>query len=572
MGMIKIQESEKIGFVIGILAACTTLAISPFYSYDSFSPIKLIFISALGAVSGFYVFKSLKNLSQRLGKFASVVIVSILLDLLIIFMISKVDISQLFYGISGRYTGFLTYLSLTLILTASAITSNFFVRKKILNCLIFCGLPSVIYSILQFSGRDFVDWDSTAGSQVIGFLGNPNFVSSFLALCSTAIFAKIIGDKNTLVTNFFYILMLIGIGIGLVGANSTQGFLIAILGFAVVLYFYFFYRFKSKTPSRITLTILTLGVIGGLLDIFQKAPWNPFLYGETISIRGDYWQAGWNMALANPVFGVGFDGYLNHYRRSRDFVAANRAGAEIPTDAAHNVLLDYASNGGFIFMILNLILLSTIFIYGLNYLRGLNRFDQNFVAIFAVWIGFTVQSIISINQLGLAVWGWVFGGLILGVKYAEKSQGDATPNNLIRKKRKLDADNFTLVIAIVALLGCIASLPVMLADQKFKLAVDSKKALDLYNSANSWPPITKKMVLVTAILNENKIYKEAKILSQRTLKINPDSFEGWIVYSQNPLVSELEMAEIKRQLLRLDPNILKFGGVDKYLADRLGKP
>jgi lipoprotein signal peptidase len=430
---------------------------------------------------------------------------------------------------------------------------------------------SIIYSIFQFSGRDFVPWDSSTGSHVIGFLGNPNFVSSFLALCATAVFAKIIGSRNSLLLNFFYILILLGAGIGLVGANSTQGFLIAILGIAVVLYFYLFYRFKSKTPSRITLTVLVMGVIGGLLDIFQKSPWDPFLYGETISIRGDYWKAGWNMALANPVFGVGFDGYLNHFRRSRDLVAANRLGSDIPTDAAHNVLLDYAANGGFLFMILNIVLISIIFVYGLNYLRSLNKFDINFVAIFAIWIGFVTQSIISINQLGLVVWGWVLGGLILGVKYAEKGDGATTANDLNRKKKKLELNQFTVVIALVAILGCSVSLPVVISDHKFKLALDSKKALDLYNSANSWPPITKKMVLVTAILDQNKIYKEAKILSERTLKINPDSFEGWIIYSQNPLVSELEMVEIKKQLLRLDPNIPKLGGIDKYLAEKLTK-
>jgi len=572
MIMIKNQESEKIGFAIGILAACTTLAILPIYAYDAFSGAKLMFISALGAVSGFYVFKNLNNLSKRLGKFVSVVIVCILLDAIAILVMSKADITQSFYGISGRYTGFLTYLSLSLTLAASAITSSFLVRKKIFNSLIFCGILSVIYSILQFSGRDFIVWDSTTDSKVIGFLGNPNFVSSFLALSATAVFAKIIGNKNTLALNFFYILIILGAGIGLIGANSTQGFLIAILGSAVVLYFYFFYRFKSKTPSRITLTILILGVIGGLLDIFQKAPWNPFLYGETISIRGDYWQAGWNMALANPVFGVGFDGYLNHFRRSRDLVAANRPGAEIPTDAAHNVLLDYASNGGFVFMILNIILLCIIFVRGLNYLKNLNKFDPNFVAIFAVWIGFVTQSIISINQLGLVIWGWVLGGLILGVKYEEKSEGAATPNNLIRRKKKLETDQFTVLIALVAIVGITVSLPVVLSDHKFKLAIDNLKALGLYNSANSWPPITKKMVLVTAVLTHNKIYKEAKILSERTLQINPDSFEGWIIYSQNPLVSELEMAEIKRQLLRLDPNIPILGGIDKYLAEKLGGP
>jgi hypothetical protein len=564
----KTKESEKIGAIIGILAACTTLAISPGYSYDAFSAIKLLFISGLGAVSGFFVFRNIKYLNQRFGRIPTVIIIALLFNAFIILAMSKIDISQAFYGVSGRYTGFLTYSSLCLALTATAISSSFLVRKKILNSLVLCGVLSIVYSLFQFSGRDFVNWDSSVTSKVIGFLGNPNFISSFLALIATAVFAKIIGGKNTLALNFFYILLILGAGIGLIGADSTQGFLVALLGFAVVLFFYSRYRFTSKTPSRIIFTTLVFGVIGGLLDIFQRAPWNSFLYSDTISIRGDYWRAGWSMASANPVFGVGFDGYLNHYRRSRDLTASIRPGSDIPVDVAHNVLIDYAANGGFVFFILNLILLGLILKSGIDYLRKLETFDPNFVAIFAIWIGFTTQSIISINQLGLAVWGWVFGGLILGAKYNAEDMGAVTPNILIRNKKKYRTEGFTSIVALVAVLGGIVSLPILIADHNYKLAIDKKSALDLYNSANSWPPITKKMVFVSAVLDQNKIYKEAKILSKRTLEINPDSFEGWIIYSQNPLVSDLEMVEIKKQLLRLDPNLTKLGGIDKYLAEK----
>ena len=556
------------GAIIGILAACTTLAISPGYSYDAFSAIKLLFISGLGAVSGFFVFRNIKYVNQRLGKISTVIIIALLFNALIILAMSKINISQAFYGVSGRYTGFLTYSSLCLALIATAITSSFLVRKKILNSLVLCGVLSIIYSLFQFSGRDFVNWDSSVTSKVIGFLGNPNFISSFLALIATAVFAKIIGGRNSLVLNFFYTLIILGAGIGLIGADSTQGFLVALLGFAVVLFFYSRYRFTSKTPSRIIFTTLVFGVIGGLLDIFQRAPWNSFLYSDTISIRGDYWRAGWSMASANPVFGVGFDGYLNHYRRSRDLTASIRPGSDIPVDVAHNVLIDYAANGGFMFFTLNLILLGMILKSGIVYLRKLESFDPNFVAIFAIWVGFTTQSIISINQLGLAVWGWVFGGLILGAKYKAEDMGTVTPNILIRNKKKYRTESFTSVVALVAVLGSIVSLPILIADHNYKLAIDKKSALDLYNSANSWPPITKKMVFVSAVLDQNKIYKEAKILSKRTLEINPDSFEGWIIYSQNPLVSDLEMIEIKKQLLRLDPNLTKLGGIDKYLAEK----
>jgi hypothetical protein len=374
------------------------------------------------------------------------------------------------------------------------------------------------------------------------------------------------------VLTVFYISIIIGAILGLIGANSTQGFLLIVLGFTIVIYFYAHYNFKSRTPSRVVLFGSTAGIAGGMLDIFQKSPWDSFLYGETISFRGDFWEAGWKMTLSNPIFGVGFDGYLNHYRRSRDIITASRPSSEIPTDSAHNVLLDYASNGGFIYLILNVILLGLILKSGLKYLRKMDKFEPNFVAIFAIWIGFTVQSIISINQLGLVVWGWVFGGLILGAKYNEDDIGKLRLNNSNLSRKKTGIDTFTVVITIIGLVGSMIAWPILRADHQFKLAIDSKKALALYNAANSWPPITKKMILVTAVLDQNKIYKEAKILSQRTVQISPDSFEAWIIYANNPLVTDSEMAEIKKQLLRLDPNITKLGGVDKFLAEKLADP
>jgi O-antigen ligase len=565
----KYTESEKIGIAIGILAATTTLAMAPFYAYDAFSGIKLIFITASGALSGYYVVKNINQIKRKLGKFISILIVSILLYSLAIFLLSEMNKYQAFYGVAGRYTGLLTYLSLILILTASGVTSNYLIRKKILDSFIFCGSLNMIYSLIQFSGKDFVNWDSNADSQVIGFLGNPNFVSSFLALTSIAVFSRIIGSKNSIGLNFFYALIILGALIGLIGANSTQGFLVFLIGFTIVIYFYFRYRLKSKIPSRLLVLSSILVAVFGVLDIFQKVPWNPILYSETVSIRGDYWRAGWNIALDNSIIGVGFDGFLNHYRRHRDLVAATRQGSEVPVDAAHNVLLDYASNGGFMFMILNCVLLGIIFITGIKHIKNLERFDQNFVAIFAIWIGFTTQSIVSINQLGLVIWGWIFGGLILGAKYELINIDVISTNNQIHKRKKNELNSFNTRIIIAALTGSLVSMPAVLADHKFKLAIDSKKALDLYNSANSWPPITKKMLLVTAVLTQNKIYKEARLLSKRTLQINPDSFEGWVIYAQNPLVTESEMSEIKKQILRLDPNIAKLGGVDKYLIERI---
>ena len=42
------------------------------------------------------------------------------------------------------------------------------------------------------------------------------------------------------------------------------------------------------------------------------------------------------------------------------------------------------------------------------------RFDAYFVSLVGAWVAYQTQSFISINQIGLAIWGWILSGLIIG--------------------------------------------------------------------------------------------------------------------------------------------------------------
>jgi O-antigen ligase len=58
------------------------------------------------------------------------------------------------------------------------------------------------------------------------------------------------------------------------------------------------------------------------------------------------------MTLDHPFFGVGFDGFRDHYNQSRDLITALRPGSEAITDSAHNIFLDMSSSGGFLLLII----------------------------------------------------------------------------------------------------------------------------------------------------------------------------------------------------------------------------
>ena len=39
------------------------------------------------------------------------------------------------------------------------------------------------------------------------------------------------------------------------------------------------------------------------------------------------------------------------------------------------------------------------------------------LALFSVWVAFQLQSLISLDQLGLSIWGWVLGAAIIGLSF-----------------------------------------------------------------------------------------------------------------------------------------------------------
>jgi len=559
------RQKKIASLVVAFLAACVAIVITPGYSYDAFTVFKLIFLYALGAASLLIVSQNFLILKSQLGLTAILLIVLLLLNSILILFFSQANLSETFYGRSGRYTGFGTFIALIGTFTAASLLSNALTRRILLSSLIFTGTISAFYSVIQFTGNDFFTWDKGVDVDVVGFLGNPNFVSSFLAVSATAILAQIIKQRVKLKIRLMYCVVLAATLTGIVGAKSTQGYLIIIIGFGIVSFDYLRHKFDSKKFNTLAFGSFLLGGILVLADILQKTPWKPFLYSETVTLRGDYWRAAWNMALDFPLFGVGFDGFQNFYRRSRDSVAYNRMGSDVPVDSAHNVFLDYASTGGFIFMGLNTLLVIAVFVSAVKYLRRLPEYEPNFIAIFATWFGLTVQSLISPNQIGLTIWTWVFGGLILGTK----SEIKTSPPNAISQKstshRKSNNGVYYLCLVAVSLGGALAASPIVTSDHAFKLAVDSGKASDLLSSAKAGPTNTKRMVTVSAALTRYKLFEQARDLSRHALILNPDSFEAWRIYAGNPLLSEQQRSNVKKELIRLDPNIEKFEGIEKYL-------
>ena len=399
---------------IGVFGALTTLAIAP-NNGDVYNFPKLMALIAFAIFSLLILLTSrseliyLKTLLGVIGAFV--------LSLFLVLLFSGAKISDQLWGAFGRNTGLVAYMCLALILMASAIVSSREALVKTFQFFITTGTISTLYAIAQrFNLDPFPTF--TIYRPVVSFFGNPNFQAAFSAMtliCAVGLFFAKDSSKFLRVFLIVYVEATIFV---IFETQSLQGIVVSIIGILVFLGIRIFTDsefFGFRISYSIFVSFLSIISLAGTLN---HGPLSRFLYKESVEARGDFWRAGMKMAFDHPVFGVGLDNYGNFYMQSRDSKTINRDASGM-ADAAHNVFIDFAANGGVIlFATYTALILYTLICAG-KALQNSKSFDPLLATLIAVWIGYIAQSVISINQLGVAVWGWIFAGLVIG--YAKKS-------------------------------------------------------------------------------------------------------------------------------------------------------
>jgi O-antigen ligase len=365
----------------------------------------------------------------------------------------------------------------------TSLASNINLVSSLLKVLIITGLISALYGLLQSLNLDAFEWVNPY-SPVFGFFGNPNFLSSFLGISATGALAFSLnnGVKSTqriIWTSYMPFALYI-----IFKTKSQQGFLVLFIGISVVLLLWIKNHSKySKFVLHYLLFISTSFVLT-ILDILQKAPWNSILYKESVSFRGDFWRTGWNITRDNPIFGVGLDGYRDSFRSYRDQVAFDRA-PDSTVSSAHNVFLDLSSGGGFLLALIYLAIMVLVIISAIKVVRRESAFNANFAGLLGAWVAYLAQSIISINQIGLAIWGWVLSGLIIGYEINTRNESDRPVDIKLSKFRP------ALIFGVIS--GLLIALPLVQADAKFRSTVKSGDVLkivsDTASSLDCWTSV-----------------------------------------------------------------------------------
>ncbi|MBK27036.1 MAG: hypothetical protein CME70_23735 [Halobacteriovorax sp.] len=169
----------------------------------------------------------------------------------------------------------------------------------------------------------------------VGILENSNDIAAIfiLAIPFTAYF--ILNSKLRPFNYIFALGAVIGMTILVFGAQSRG----AVLGLAGLFGAFFFTRLRS---TRSIALVMALSLLGGVLVMGKLSRSSSDLEGSTGN-RIIYWKAGINMGIRNPIFGVGYWGFHEHFS---SYALDGETGSEEGHREVHSAWLQVLSEGG----------------------------------------------------------------------------------------------------------------------------------------------------------------------------------------------------------------------------------
>jgi len=188
------------------------------------------------------------------------------------------------------------------------------------------------------------------------------------------------------------------------------------------------------------------------------------------------------------------------------------------------------------------------------------EYNATFVALTTAWIGYQAQSVISINQIGLAIWGWVLSGAIIAFEVSTRESAQTSTDSSGRKSGRSNQNSQeslrVMVATLSGIVGLLLALPPLTADVKWRSAqlaqtapgIEATMQPSFFNPQNS-----SKYLSNIQTLEASSLFDLSHKYALEAVKWNPESFELWkLLYLVKNSTSE-ERAQALKNMKRLDP-------------------
>jgi len=556
--MVDSKLSKSISWVLSLGAFITTVLVWAYYTNDPVNTPKLASL----ALTAFVCLGLLVSGRKELNRFANFKAVYVICGCfvfwsLISILLSETAITDGFYGAWGRNTGFFAYLCLVIFLIASANIVDLKHTKRVINSLYFAGVANLVYFILTQFNIQLIPWNN-AYKRILGTFGNPNFVGAFMGLFGVLLFSRIIDKKESKRNRLLSIILLIITAYEIKLSLASQGVVVICGGIGLVLFFYIKNEFSNLVLWLYSIPMFFTGLLA-LFGALNKGPLGPFIYKPSITFRGQYWDAAWEAGMNHPIFGVGMDSFGYWYGRVRTARSIIYPGAETTTNAAHNIYLDLFAYGGFPLFILFIALNVLVIMKAIAIIFRSKEFDMQALTLVTLWIAFQIQSLISINQIGIAIWGWIFSGLILGYQVENRVLDDTKPHKSKKSEkrgRNATLKNREISIApsiLIGLVGFIIGIQPFLADSSWNRAIRPIHPETLAAQSKVWPLSYMRVMHASSIYTQNGKPEIGLELAKFASEKFPNVLMVWQIMFNNPTLTETEKQVVKENLHRLDP-------------------
>jgi O-antigen ligase len=507
---------------------------------------------------------SSNKLSSRDQKIGLGLIGLLAVGLLISTVATDVKYTAIF-GEFHRNNGFLSYFSMIILMVAGSLAFNLKSANRYFTFFGGTGLLVTFYGILQGLGADPVGWKIDY-NPYITTLGNPNFTSGFLGLSGIAILYLVLDakDRKYQVTYAFGLVANLYI---LWRSGSIQGVFGFLIGAAIIILVKLW--LINKRYGQIGLVAAVLAGTPVALAVLNIGPLASKLYQGTLRNRFDYWNAAIGMFKDHPIFGVGIDRFGEYYRQ---YAVQNQVVQGQITDNAHSIYMHLLATGGLILVIPYLLLVLFITYVGLKSLFKLQGEDKFKVgALFGIWIGTIALNIVTVDNLGVGVWFWITGGVLVAVSSSyrpsqtiDESQKEKTVKG--KSGKPLNAENLFPVTYVASfmlvILVLIVLVPVM---GKSSALYNFKTNASAYTTQTYVPALVSEsesagndpqhlIQLANLAFTQNAI-NEAFVMIDQINKIDSRSYYGnyFAAYALEALNKRSEAIKYRERLKELDP-------------------
>lgn len=554
----KVKQSVnfRLSRILLWVGPAVTLMVNPWTNYDPISLPKMLTLSIFsGAVFALLISSRLISIAS-IPKAFSVLIVVFIFGLTLSLLFSGAPLNQQFWGAFGRNTGYLTYISLLIIMVGVALMQTISFYEALTKVFMLTSAPMTAYCVIQYFGKDPIPWSEKG---VFGTLGNINFLSAFLGM--TAVMFLIQGFNSALSLSLrilFFFKVTLDLFL-IYSTGSIQGPMIFLAGSAIfgVLLILRFKRLKLLSLAVFSSAITTFAILV-LLGLRNIGPLAQFVFQPSVLFRQDYWHAGWQMTLDKPLFGVGLDSYGDWYRETRGELSTLRTGPGRVSNTAHNVFLDISSTGGAIPGVSYVLLVIYIFVLTSRCLLKMKQPFSIQAMVFCSWCAYQIQALVSINQIGVGIWGWILSGILLGLICLSDSEPSTharfswNRKSVKHKTNQISARD-SLATTLGAVVGLVMALMPLQADAAYRSASQRGQIGEMRKATLQLGGTQFHRELVLDFAMKNNLVGETKTLAEELVKDYPRNFFGWRVLSVSTANTEEQRAKALEEARKLDP-------------------